>query len=95
LELHQYVVRLVKLAKRDQSVVSTAMILVHKFLAARSLGTMQDDLKRIDRLIFASAAVFLASKIRNQSYYLSDAVICFFEVAQELEPKYRELGLSE
>lgn len=73
-ELYAFVVEFVKLLKRDQIIVATAMIYIHKFFKINSL------LRVSSPNLIAASCVFLAAKVRYVPISLKSAAHAFFKL---------------
>lgn len=87
--LYAFIVEFATFAKKDQGLVSHAMIYVHKFLKLNSL------LKIDSSYFLATSCIFLAAKIREDNISLKRAVEVFFQLEKSRIPSLNNTVLSD
>jgi hypothetical protein len=80
-ELYLFIVEYVKNLRRDQILVSSAMVYLHMFFKKNSLLKVSSNI-----YIVAASCVFLSAKVRYTPVSLKKAVQVYFDIEKRRNP---------
>jgi len=86
-DLYAYVVEFVSLIQRENFVVSSAMIYLHKYYKQHSLINKLAPSSLYQSTLIAASCVFLAAKVCYVPVTLDRTVKAFFDIEKKKTPK--------